>query len=789
VKAIFWLLDINAEYKTNSPELWLWGIDTDGNRILIIDGNFRDYFYALVEENCEPAEVVEKIQIDFGTLVEELQISSRKYFGQPVQTIKIFCKEKTKLSKKIRAIDSVRDCLEDDIRLSTRYLIDNNVVPCSWHEVEAKETENTAGVRANKVYLAESIPKLIEKSGTPQLRVLGFHVTSYSREGSPKPERNPVIMISIATNEGEEKQFLAKDKDDKKTLQDFIKYVHKFDPDVIAGYGTNTTDLIYLRERSHVLDLKLGIDRAGTEPHTSVYGHVSLTGTSSLDLADFMDQFPDIKVKTLENFADYLGIMKLENRNVIWDVDFADYWDDPKKCEALKTFAQENARCVIGIAKALMDFALQLSSLVSMPLDHVMTAATGFRVDSFLMKQAQKIDELIPKRIEQPYRTYTGGLVLKPKQGLHENIAVLDFKSMYPNIMITYNLSPDTYISPKEQNNEEFFEAPEVKHRFRKQPPGFYKAVLTFLINIRKEIRAKMKDLSHKTTEYQVLDARQKAVKIITNATYGYAGWVGARWYSKPVAEAASAWGRHTILSAIDMVEKAGLTVIYGDTDSIFSTYDDKKTSKLEKEIEKSLGLEVDLGNVYVRIFFTEAKKRYAGLLKDGTLDIVGLEVIRGDWAQVAKIAQERVLQIILQEQSPSKAEEYVRKFVEEIRQKKVSYRDLVIWKTLSKPIEEYAVKASHVEAAKMLQQKGWKMTVGDKVGYVIVKGEGRLYEHVKPYVYSSLDEIDVEYYVSKQVVPAAARVLEFFGISEEKLLSKETKIEKEKSLVEYFGS
>ncbi len=734
MKATFWLLDINTEFKTNTPELWLWGIDTHGNRILVVDRHFRDYFYAIIEDNFEPTEMVEKIKREHGDLVEEMEISRRKYFGKPVQSIKIFCREKVKLAKQLQAIEGVRDCLEDDIRLSTRYLIDNNVVPCWWHEAEVTETANTFGVRANKIYLAESFPKMIERADLPSLRVLGFYLTYYSREGSPKPERNPIIMISTATNNGKVAQFLAEKKNDKKTLQDFMNYVQDFDPDIITGYGINTLDMVYLRERCRILGLKLCVDRAGTEPHTSVYGHISLTGISSLDLIDFHDQFPEVKVKTLENLADHLGIMKLENRNVIWDVDFADYWDDPKKCDALKRFALDNARCIIGIAKTLIDFALQLSSLVSLPLDHVMTAATGFRVDSFLMKQAQKIGELIPKRIEQPYRTYAGGLVLTPKPGLHQNIGVIDFKSMYPNLMIFYNLSPDTYISPTEKTNQEFSEAPEVKHRFRKQPPGFYKAVLTFLINRRNEIRAKMKNINHHTIEYQVLDAQQKAVKIIANATYGYAGWVGARWYSKPVAEAASAWGRHTILAAIEIVEKIGLAVIYGDTDSIFATYDDKKTFQAEKEIEKALGLEVELGNIYTRIFFTEAKKRYAGLLKDGTLDIVGLEVIRGDWAQVAKIAQEQVLQIILQEQSPMKAEDYVRKFIEEIRQRKVPYRDLVIWKSLSKPIEEYAVNASHVEAAKMLQKKGWKMTVGDKVGYVIVKGEGKLYERVKPY-------------------------------------------------------
>jgi DNA polymerase I len=153
-----------------------------------------------------------------------------------------------------------------------------------------------------------------------------------------------------------------------------------------------------------------------------------------------------------------------------------------------------------------------------------MTAATGFRVESFLIKQVQKIGELAPKRVEQPYAPYAGGLVLAPKSGLHENIAVLDFKSMYPNIMITYNLSPDTYLAPDEPEPEGGVNvAPEVNYKFRKSPPGFYKEALS-TFRCTKPIRMQMRALNPKTVEYQILDARQKAVKIITNAAYGYAG-------------------------------------------------------------------------------------------------------------------------------------------------------------------------------------------------------------------------------------------------------------------------
>jgi DNA polymerase I len=791
VKITFWLLDINSETRNGTAELWLWGIAENGERMLLIDRNFVGYFYAVIEEGFDPSKVAEEIRKAYNASIVKLEVAPRKFFGKPVKTVKIHCRnpdETAKLARTLRTLEGVQNCLEDDIRLSMQYLITNNVVPCGWHEIDAIEEKNTLGIRTDRVYSATSPPRLLDRTAVPPLRILSFSMTCYSREGSPKPDRNPVIIISTATSNGEEKQFLANEnKDDKPLLQEFINYIQEFAPDAIVGYGTNTLDWSYLKERCHKLGLTLSIDRTGTEPHTSAYGHTSLTGIDSLDLADFADEFPDVKVKTLQNLADHLGIMKTAQHTIIEDVDFADYWDDKQKRGTLKSFSMDNARRVKGIITALLDFAMQLSSLVSLPLDHVMTAAVGFRVEWFLIKHAQKIGELIPKRVEQPYRSYAGGVVLKPQAGLHENIAVLDFKSMYPNIMIAYNLSPDTYVSPKEQAPPSgVFEAPEVKHKFQKEPPGFYKEVLTYLISVRSEIRAKMKMLNAKSVEYQVLDARQKAVKVITNAAYGYAGWVGARWYRKPVAEAASAWGRYTILTAIRMAENVGLKVVYGDTDSLFVTYEEKKTRELEKQIEQKFGLDIERGQLYTRVFFTEAKKRYAGLLPDGSLDIVGLEVIRGDWAEVARKVQERVLEIILKEQSAEKAADFVRSVIAELRQRKVPFRDLIIWKTLTKPVEEYKIKASHVEAAKALRNKGWKMTTGDKVGYVILAGEGRLYERVKPYVFAVYDEVDIDYYVSKQVVPAAVRVLEFFGVTEEELLKPVRK--GKESLMDFLG-
>jgi DNA polymerase I len=793
MKITFWLLDVNYEVKAGAPELWLWGITDSSKRILIIDRGFVAYFYAVLKKGFDAAKAAERIETEGNASVLRVEIVARKFFGKRVEALKIYCKNPDvmpKLARELRGFEGIENCFEDDIRYSMRYLIDNHLVPCAWHEMEVTEEEVTKPIQVDKIYLAQSVPKLIDKDEVPLLRILGFSTVYYSREGSPRPERNPVIILTVATNGAEHKQFLSKeDRDDMPLLEEFMNFVRDFDPDIIVGYGVNGQDWPYLIERCDKVGLRLCVDRVGTEPHTSVYSHMSLTGRAGLDLADYAGEFPEVKVKTLLNLAEYLGVLKISSNVIIEEVDFADYWDDTKKREDLKRFSLDNALRVVSVTNAIIDFAIQLSGLVGLPLDHVGTAAAGFRVEWFLIKHTHEIDELVPKRVEQPYVPYAGGLVLAPKSGLHEEIAVLDFKSMYPSLMIAYNLSPDTYIWPDDPVPADgFYEAPEVKHRFRKEPPGFYKEILTYLIEVRDEIRARMKKLDPSGTEFRVLDARQKAVKIITNAAYGYAGWTGARWYVKPVAEAAAAWGRSTISRAINMAREAGLEVVYGDTDSIFVKYDSKRVLKLSKDIKREIALEIKPDKIYTRIFFTEAKKRYAGLLPDGELDIVGLEVMRGDWAEIAKQVQENVLDVILKEKSPENAVAVVVRYVSKLRQKQVPFHDLIIWKTLTKQVEDYEVNAPHVEAAKMLRAKGWSLTVGDKVGYVIVAGKGRLFEHVQPYVFASINDVDIDYYISKQIVPAAARILAFFGVGEEELLKSVKEDKKRKRLDDFFA-
>lgn len=795
MKILFWLLDVNYEMVEGAPEVRMWGISDRGERVAVLDRGFRPYFYALLSEDADPEEVKERIlKMEIAKRhVLDVIAEEKKYFGQPVRVLKIVCREPPavpKLREEVRTIRGVEDVLEADIRFYMRYMVDNDVYPCSWHEVEVEEVEKR-GWSVDRVYVAKGPPRhRPDIKGIPALRVYAFDIECYNPRGEPIPERDPVIVISRVYGVGsevEERVLAAADKDDARLLREFVEDLRSLDPDVIVGYNNNRFDWPYLLERCKRKRVKLAVSRVGGQPAQSVHGHFSVVGRANVDMYDFAEELYEVKVKTLENVADYLGVVPKDERTLIRGTDIYKYWDDEEKRKILLEYALEDAVSTYRIAEKFLPFAIQLASIVGLPLDQVGAASVGYRVEWHLIRQAHKFRELVPNVEERPHETYRGAIVLRPIPGVHENIAVLDFSSMYPNIMIKMNISPDTYVPDGvEVDPSEVNVAPEVGHRFRKEPPGFYKRVLQRLLEARRQIREEMKKLDPNSIEYRILDERQKAIKVIANATYGYCGWLGARWYKREVAEATTAWGRRLIREAISIAKRLGLEVIYGDTDSLFVRYDREKVEKFIELVEKELGFDIKIDKVYKRVFFTEAKKRYCGLLEDGRIDVVGLEAVRGDWSELAKELQEKVVEIVLKEGRPDKAVEYVREVIEKLKRGEVPLEKLVIWKTLAKRIEEYEVDAAHVRAAQLLIKAGYRISKGDKIGYVICKGGGeRLADRAKPYMLvESYDEIDTEYYIEKQILPAVMRILEYFGVSERQILEGG----KQTSLLEFFG-
>ena len=108
---------------------------------------------------------------------------------------------------------------------------------------------------------------------------------------------------------------------------------------------------------------------------------------------------------------------------------------------------------------------------------------------------------------------------------------------------------------------------------------------------------------------------------------------------------------------------------------------------------------------------------------------------------------------------------------IDQLRHGKTTVRNLIMWRSLTKPIEEYRANAPDMQVAKEYRKLGRKLVPEDKIGYVDAKKGTKLYEKVRPYFEVTSDEVDTEYYVSGQVAPAAARILGVFGISQDELL------------------
>jgi DNA polymerase I len=777
----FQLLDVSYSVEGGRPVIEIWARDVKGRRLLLLDDTFRPYFYVLPQDGANLDKLAEELRRlsrprSPVTSVEKVDM---KYFGRPVTALKVttLIPESVREYRDLAAkLPGVAEVLEADVRFSMRYLIDLNLYPMRWYVADAEPISRSDIIADGAYRLAgrpSEEPSMADVDPLDGLRIMAFDIEAYNPQGSPNPSKDPVIIIGVAFNDGERLQLEAAGHSDKELIQKFVDVVRRKDPDIIVGYNQNSFDWPYLLERAKVNGVKLEVGRKrGAEPNPSVFGHISLQGRLNVDLYNFAEEIEEVKVKTLDEVADYLGVMPKDKRvNVDW-WRIAEYWDDPEKRKTLLAYNMDDVTSTLGLAYQFLPFGAQLSQISGLPLDQVAAASVAFRLEMRFMREARKLGELVPNRAEEETReleTYTGAIVLEPKPGIHHNVAVLDFASMYPSIMVKYNVGPDTLLKEGEAC-ERVNEAPGVRHRFCADRDAFFKRVLERFLKWRAEVKAAMKKYPEGSPQYRLLNERQRAIKVLANASYGYMGWAGARWYCRQCAESVTAWGRDLITRAASLARSLGLKVYYGDTDSLFVENDPEKVEKVIEGITKGLEFDIKIDKVYSRVFFTEAKKRYAGLTPEGKIDIVGFEAVRGDWSDLAKDTQAKVAEIVLRSDDVRKAVDYVRQVINDLRNGKVEVEKLIIWKTLTKSVDKYEAEAPHVYVAKMMEKLGFKVDVGSKIGYVIVKGDGPLSRRARPYFLVKPQDIDVNYYIDKQIVPAALRILSFFGISEREL-------------------
>jgi DNA polymerase I len=260
------------------------------------------------------------------------------------------------------------------------------------------------------------------------------------------------------------------------------------------------------------------------------------------------------------------------------------YWDSGgEMLDELFEYSMDDAIAAYKVGEKMLPINRELTRIIGQPLADISRMASGQMVEWFLVRKAHIYSELVPNKPSQyEYskrrgKTYIGGYVKEPVKGLHDNIVSFDFKSLYPSIIISKNISPETVI--KGETTEEHHTAPEVPHKFRKEPPGFIPSIIGDLLKERVIIKDLMKKKDD-PVEKRILEVQQQALKTLANSMYGLYGFPRFRWYSRECADAVTAWGRDYIKKTMKKAEEYGFKAIYADTDGFYATYTGKTENK-----------------------------------------------------------------------------------------------------------------------------------------------------------------------------------------------------------------
>jgi DNA polymerase I/DNA polymerase-2 len=211
----------------------------------------------------------------------------------------------------------------------------------------------------------------------------------------------------------------------------------------------------------------------------------------------------------------------------------------------------------------------------------------------------------------------------------------------------------------------------------------------------------------------------------------------------------------------------------------------EKKVDELLKKINSELPgiVKLHLQGIYKRGIFIPrgvgpgiAKKRYALIDEKGVLTIRGLEKVRRDWSNVAKNTQEKVLELILKKEDVKGAVKYVKSVINDLKERKVPLKDLIIIEQLTKSLSEYKAIGPHVVAARKMKERGRPIGEGMPIMFIITKGKGSISERSEPFEDVDIKDVDNEYYIGHQIIPAALRVLTVLGVTEEELLGESLK-------------
>ena len=415
-------------------------------------------------------------------------------------------------------------------------------------------------------------------------------------------------------------------------------------------------------------------------------------------------------------------------------------------------------------SELLMKLLIIIARIGRMPIDDIARMGVSQWIRSLLYYEHRKRNCLIPKRQELERRSegvmsdavikdkkYRGGLVVEPKEGIHFDVVVMDFASLYPSIIKVRNLSYETVRCSHEECKKNTI--PGTNHWACIKKNGLTSMIIGSLRDLRVNY---YKSLSKKETltdeQRQQYTVVSQALKVILNASYGVMGAEIFPLYFLPAAEATTAIGRHTILETIKKCESTGIEVLYGDTDSLFIKNPTKEQIQtVIEQAKKDHGVDLEIDKTYRYCVLSNRKKNYLGVTKEGKVDVKGLTGKKSHTPPFIKNLFYELLEVLSKVQTiedfkkaKKEISEKIATVGKKVEAKEIPLEELTFNVMLSKAPSEYVKTIpQHIRAAKQLETIR-EVKKGDRIAFIKILNK----PGVKPVELAKKEEIDSKKYM-----------------------------------------
>jgi DNA polymerase I len=404
------------------------------------------------------------------------------------------------------------------------------------------------------------------------------------------------------------------------------------------------------------------------------------------------------------------------------------------------------------------------------------------------IREARSRDVLVPCRAWRPelFKTAStldtadrGGTTFAPEVGVHEDVYELDFASLYPNIIRTRNISPETVRCGCCETDD----VPGLDYSICERD-GYLPEVLGPLIDARSEIKAEIPEADDRDR----LEAASSAIKWILVSCFGYQGFSNAKFGRIECHEAINAFAREILLDAKTALEDAGWHVVHGIVDSIWVTPADGREQRpleeVAREVSTEVGIELEYECAFEWVAFcpmrnsdSGALTRYFGKRRGETYPDAGLgnasktrgiEGRQRSTSAWVEDVQNEALRVFDETRSPEAVCDVLRRRLRELREGVVDPSGPVIDNRVSKDVDEYAMETLTVAALKRVRIEGAGLAPGQTVRYVVVDADARGAARVR-LEFEELERYDTGWY-EEAAVRAIESVLAPVGWREGKI-------------------